>query len=254
MQFLQIGDIANLIVYWLPTGIALAGGAILAAYFYRKSKKVKQPAYVVTTRNLIGKASTKLSDIQVTFKTKPVEVVSVSKVAIWNDGTDTIRGTDIASADPLRIVIGDGALLDLAIVLSSAPSQFKVGARADGTLEVGFDYLDKEQGGVVQLVHTGLSSDKILLVGSVKGGSPIIRREVGRNKWLSRAEELLTSGGGLVAGLMITLILTNQTVTNEIFAASVVGVLVFAVIIVRYLAKKIGTVPKTFESAMELRL
>ena len=52
------------------------------------------------------------------------------------------------------------------VARASQPSQFKI----DQGLQVSFDYLDRNQGALIQLVHTATDDDNIQLLGSVKGG------------------------------------------------------------------------------------
>src|SRR5437867_1030669 len=105
---LQLGDLGGLLSYWMPTIIGSSIAILVSAYFYFKSRKVKRLAYFVTTRNLIQNASASLSGIQVTFQGQPADNISVSKISLWNAGTETVHGTDIAPADPLRFLISGG--------------------------------------------------------------------------------------------------------------------------------------------------
>src|SRR5713226_5964739 len=93
----QGGDTWNLgsstLVGWISVGLT-AVAVFLAVYYYRKSRKFKRLAYVVTTSNLIQDYSATLQDLKIEFRGNVARNISVSKVAIWDDGTETIHGSD----------------------------------------------------------------------------------------------------------------------------------------------------------------
>jgi hypothetical protein len=51
---------------------------------------------------LIKDFSKKLVNLEVLYSGSKVENLTVSKVALWNDGNETIRQEDIALSDPLE--------------------------------------------------------------------------------------------------------------------------------------------------------
>ena len=160
--------------------IGIAGiviGVSVAIFFYRKSRHYKQFAYAVVTRNLIQDFTTKFAKLEILFGEKPIKTISVSKVAIWNEGNETIHGSDIANADPLRISITDSAeLLDYSLLFVRSPaSEFRIEV-GNNEVRIGFDFLDTLQGGLVQLVHTGDSGKNLAIRGSIKGSAPLALR------------------------------------------------------------------------------
>jgi hypothetical protein len=163
--------------------IALAIISILLAYiFYRRSKRSKEPCWAVRTTTLIEGYSTRLSDLQVLYKGDEVENLSVSRVVLWNTGSDTINASDIADANPLRILAtANGVIiLDAKLVAtnnsSSRPSVDVLPDRKSALLS--FDYLDKDQGAVIQVIHTGITSDDLLLDGDIKGAKCLRKRNI----------------------------------------------------------------------------
>jgi hypothetical protein len=224
---------------------------ILAVYFYQKSRRFKRPAYAVTTKNLILDYSSKLRDLQILFKGKDVRNLSVSKIAIWNDGTETIRNSDIADADPLQIS-SDAEFLDSTIVFTTSPAiQFGVQPRGN-ILRVGFDFLDKNQGGIIQVVHTGSSSEKILLTGSVKGALPTVRRTFESTEGLTQVQYALPIGFGLIGliGALATIV-GFLGVSVPAIDYSVFGLVTLAFVLFGYLTLR-SPVPKQFESIKQI--
>lgn len=85
-------------------GIVLAVISILlAVIFYRRSRKFKQLGYAVRTWKIIEDYSATLPGLSVTYGDQRVQYLSVSKLAFWNRGSETINWSDVATADPLRI-------------------------------------------------------------------------------------------------------------------------------------------------------
>lgn len=252
---LQAGDLSSLLSYWTPTIIGALIAVLIGAYFYFKSRKVKRVAYITSTRNLIQDVSETLSDIAVTFQGQPANNISVSKISIWNAGTDTVHGTDIVPVDPLRFMISGGKVLDAKIVRASQPSQFRIGQTSEG-LQVSFDYLDKNQGALIQLVHTATSDESIRLTGSIKGGCSIVRGPLAPNRYLNRVDSILR----LVLLLSILFLLASFLSTNRYGSAGpfnpdpilvMVGIALLVgsyagSLFVRNLAKRIGAVPEVF--------
>ncbi len=147
---LQLPDLGSIgsspVAGWIGIGGSIVAviGVLLSVYFYRKSRRFKRPVYVLSTQNVIQDYSARLQDLQVSFKGKSVGNVSVTKVGIWNDGTETINKSDIADADPLRITLaGTTELLDATVVKTTSPAcQFEI-ITSGKNVTISFDYLDK---------------------------------------------------------------------------------------------------------------
>jgi hypothetical protein len=107
--------------------------------------------------------------------------LTTTKLAFWNNGKDTINGSDIASADPLMVKVNDGCkILDSSVLyVKNAANQFIINQSDDRShMLIQFDYLDADEGGVIQLLHTGKSSDDIEVCGTIKGAGKPNRRSV----------------------------------------------------------------------------
>ncbi len=252
---LQLGDLGSLgVAFWISTGVAILiglAGIAISLYFYRKSRRVKQLCYTVTTANLIQDYSAKLSGLKIEYKGKNPANISVSKIAIWNDGTETIDHTDVAEAEPLRIVC-DSEVLDWSVISFTTPAN-QFGLARSGSLlsDVVFDYLDKTEGGIVQLVHTAKTSASILLSGRVKGSGYAVRREFGPNITLSKISSRMTAVG--LPGLLLTALAYQNTrgYFQDAFGATIwiTIVLLLGGFVLSMLARRFSMVPKHFESA-----
>src|SRR6266498_2492258 len=147
-------------------------GLIFGYIFYRKSLRVKEPYYSIWSNNLIQDSIANMSGLEVIYKGHKVDNLTVSKVLFWNDGYDTIESEDIVSTDPLRID-SVSQILDGTVIKANNPSnQIIATVAANGaSVHIAFDYLDKNDGAIIQVVHTGKSSSDLTLKGKLKGSS-----------------------------------------------------------------------------------
>ena len=147
-------------------------GFILAFIFYFKSKKVKKPRLESRSLNLLKESAEKIEGLKITYLNENIPNITITKLAIWNDGNDTINKSDIASADPLLITAKDTVhILEYKIIYQKNEcSLFDIEEIESGKkLKVTFDFLDFQDGAVIQLLHTGNSSSDIEFKGTIKG-------------------------------------------------------------------------------------
>jgi hypothetical protein len=162
------------------------------------------------TINIIKDFSSALDELEIRFKGDKVNNLSVSNVWIGNAGRATIRQDDIASSDPVTIKPARSGvkILDSELVFRSNPANcVTTEALADGNeVGVSFEYLDRNDGAVLQVIHTGTSSDAIAVTGTVKGCGRVRRI---RPPWLSfdyRIRSRFFVGIGAVTMLLISVI------------------------------------------------
>jgi hypothetical protein len=148
----------------------------MAYVFYRRSLIAKEPYWSIRTATLIEGYGAMLSDLEVSFGGKTVENLAVSRIAFWNAGRDTIDAADIATANPLRIrTTNDAAeILDVKLIAANSASSGVGMALTDArNARLTLAYLDRGQGAVFQVVHTGTRSSSLDLVGDIKGAAAI---------------------------------------------------------------------------------
>jgi hypothetical protein len=153
-------------------------GIALSIVFYIRGRRVKRPTYAIRSANLVRDLTGSYEGVTLLYRGNRIPTLTATKVAFWNAGRDTIDKSDIPVSDPLAIVLSEeGELLDARVVYRSNSSNeldvhIKDGRRARLSLE----YLDYQQGGVIQILHTG-SERSLSLQGAVKGaGSPRLRK------------------------------------------------------------------------------
>lgn len=92
---------------------------------------------------------------------------------------------DLQTANPLRIEGLNGSrILDAKVLArNNSSSQIDVLLEENGCAYINFDYLDENQGAVIQIVHTGKSSRDIEIVGDIKGVKEL-RNKLSTQRWI----------------------------------------------------------------------
>ena len=145
-------------------------GLIPAYLFYLKSIRIKEPVYFIKNERIIYSYQSTVPNLKITYKKKTIEDLSISTVLFYNRGAETITQQDIDTVNHLRIVANnDVKILDVTIEKYNNPaSNFNVILNNNQAI-INFDYINKNQGVVIFVTHTGKSNEDIKLVGDIKG-------------------------------------------------------------------------------------
>lgn len=151
-------------------------GLILAYYFYKKSIRVKEPVYSIRSNNLISGSVSTLENLNISYKDYSVSNLTVSKMLFYNRGAETITRKDLETIHPLSISSETCKILDSTVLQVNNPSNvLKASYDEDNkNVYVEFDYLDQNQGTVIQIIHTGLSSEDLKVHGDIIGVQKLI--------------------------------------------------------------------------------
>lgn len=164
--FFNGGSLLNLITF-----ILAILGILCSVYFYFKGKKCKKPTYILKTTNLVRENIQKIDSVDILYSGNKIKNLSVTKVAFWNNGKDTISYNDVAKKSPIRLTIKeDFIFLDAKILFQKNQSNdFSITMSNDNKfIDIKFDYFDYEEGIVLQVFHTGAKSSDISMVGQIK--------------------------------------------------------------------------------------
>lgn len=171
-------------------------GLLIAFIFYRLGRKVKEPKYYIENNTIIEGFDACLEGIEIIFKGVPQSRITKSLVFFWNAGKETINRSDLLPVDPLRILVPSNIrILDACVLKASNLSnefttQRREGENSECEYVLDFHYLDFEEGGVIQLIHTGDKRTNFQLKGKIKGARqisltiPIVRIWEGRLPYL----------------------------------------------------------------------
>lgn len=148
--------------------IAIVVTAFVAYYFYRKSKKEKEPMCLYENTTLEPKKSFRYGD-------KQIDRITRTQLTFWNNGREPIQKSNIRSF--LEIVLDHPAeVLEADIVkLSRGETGFEVtptravGGKLANRVNVTFDFLDKGDGASIEILHTGNRDTKPSFEGAIVG-------------------------------------------------------------------------------------
>jgi hypothetical protein len=138
----------------------------------------KRPFYSIKSFNLIDDSSSNIDNLDIKYKVcddnlskescqlEEIKSLTVTKILFWNGGRTKIDKTDIDD-NPITIVAsGKNSILDgETLHISNDKTDFKFDREAN---TIHFDFLDSGDGGVLQIIHTGLSNEDIILDGYVE--------------------------------------------------------------------------------------
>lgn len=158
-------------------GVSIVISLGTAYYFYWISKKTKVPKYCLRSQRVLTDSISSLGPLEIHYDQKRIANLTATEFYFWNHGKETIRQEDIASSDPLQLKIKSPfTILDTKLLKTSSPSNnIIVSLSEDKTIiTLNFEYLDYEQGGIVQILHTGEDSVDLIFSGTIKGfGTPL---------------------------------------------------------------------------------
>lgn len=157
---------------WMTIAIITIGGFIIA---YRSMPQKVLKFYIINNE-LITSNKTILTKLDILYNGTPVNNLTVTKIVFWNNAFPTINAIDIVKASPLLISAKEGSLLDVSIINGQQSSNcITTTDIKDNKVSISFDYLDRKEGGIVQIIHTGNSYD-ISLSGKLKGGKIVMQK------------------------------------------------------------------------------
>jgi len=166
----------------------LLGG--VSTYFTLRALREKRLCYALRTINLVRDVdSTKMPGVTMSFAgyDQSITNVSVTRLALWNSGRETITKKDVKKPVAVQIS-GDGnVILSVGILAYSPPdnpNEFTYTRSLDGLrASIEFDFIDRCQGIVLQILHTGLSNKNLSVIGYIQGpGAPKYRWVAARSQ------------------------------------------------------------------------
>ncbi len=184
-------------IFGIVSGGASIVGLVYAVYYAKQSRRQKILAYHRSGSIPLASVSTheKGYDIYVVFKPNDMpeqrlKGVHVTFVRFANFGTEPIRRNDIASANPLRIVIDDVQILDVSLTaVSRSVCQVELKQNPNQPTEtfIDFEFLDYEDGALLKIL-TESRPKAIRLEGDIIGMPKGIKttQELGNKPFMGR--------------------------------------------------------------------
>lgn len=149
-------------------------GIILAVAFYHRTKRTKCMSYAHRSIPIFRDSAPLVAKLQVQYDGKSTKNLTLTHVAFWNSGNETIRDIDLVSSDPLRITVEDGSILDAELIYAAQKANgIATTALSSNSADLSFRFLDAQHGGVVRVIHTATSRRHIDMKGTLMGvGEP----------------------------------------------------------------------------------
>lgn len=147
---------------------------IVSFYLYSKSKRKKKPQYSKRSINVISDTFQNVANVDVSYQGSKINNLTVTKIAIWNGGNETINFSDMASTDRLRIIAEDGiTIFNSEVIHQTNPTNNIASTIGNNIVEVSFDYFDQNQGGIIKIIHSGKKSSDLNIKGTFKSAGEI---------------------------------------------------------------------------------
>lgn len=160
---------------YIGYGIAAFFG-LFTIWFFLLSRKQKRPYWTYRNNYIIGKTGEGISGIRILFSDKEVKQVTASKVFLWNKGRDAIKEQDIPKSDLVRLVFPKKIeILDIKLLNKSRDSISveleKIDTEQNHIINCNFNFLDKNDGFVLEILHTGGRDTQIEMAGTILGAT-----------------------------------------------------------------------------------
>lgn len=155
------------------------GLGILIYYFRFYRKRV---FYCTTSFNLVKTNSTHYTDsnkLKILFGNNEISDLTVTHIAFWNGGKETINKSDIVSPDEPRIELKNAnEIYEIEILNQSEISNdFRLTQIDKNSYTLTFDHVGKSQGCVIKILQSGSVSEDINITGEIKGIGSIKKRK-----------------------------------------------------------------------------
>lgn len=147
-------------------------GIAVSIIFYFKGRREKKPIYLYENIPVIGSEHSIFGDeVKISFKDTPIKKLSMCRVTIRNIGGEPIRRHDIPESDPLKIYFDKGTKILSAKIknFTKNPIKFEIFEVQDNSLGFTFDFLDKNDGALIEIIHDGSPSQKPQFKGTIIG-------------------------------------------------------------------------------------
>lgn len=162
--------ISNPVVVFL--GIVIS---IIQIIISLRSEAKKQLCYAVKNNNVINESANKINNLKVIYNNKLISTLSISDILFYSKSGKLINYNEIRTLTPLSIKVEDGEILRSTVEFcKKKENDIEIDNQGD-IATITFDYLNKYDGAIFRIYHTGLDSDDVKLTGELKD-TKIIRK------------------------------------------------------------------------------
>jgi len=159
---------------WLLTVVGIIVGIVVLVLYDQK----RAPRYAVLNRQLISHEQSDIEDVEIRYRgqREPITQLSSAQVLIWNSGRKAIKKNDVSST--LRLCILEGCKILRAEIefRTQDANKFEVAKNRKKTkVNIDFKYMNKGDGVILSIIHTGIQGASLTLEGAIVESEPIKR-------------------------------------------------------------------------------
>jgi hypothetical protein len=223
----------------------------LSVYLFFRSVRDRRPRYSLRTRNIIhGGVGVEFPDLEVHYRGTGDKITTFSstKVLFFNAGREPISRGDVVKGEPITVSLAQGCVILAADIIQQKEesNEYEFVRSRDRThATLTFGHMAKDEGVVLQVLHTGAADADVRVTGKLRDGNrpqPLLGEP-----YFKMTQSILEKMASLYVGLILLMAFQRQE-----------GVLVMAYVIPLVLV--LGTVvwlrvvyrrPKGFETFYE---
>lgn len=159
---------------------------LISVIVYFLSINKSTPLYLMKNKVLIPKEFSLLKELSIKYGNKEIKSITSTKVAIWNKGRKSLERSDMSTIERLKIEPRENVrILDYQLITESSKVNNVKFSLKEGVLYIDFEYFNKKQGIVINVIHTGVQEDSLKVKGEFKN-TGIIRNGKRYEKWLPK--------------------------------------------------------------------
>ncbi len=197
-------------VAWAILALISLGSFVYAVVCQHINQERKGFSYTASTHTWMERGERNFQKAMNTYAGQGIQERYITEFTIWNSGNKTIHPSDMVPSRELGIVaLADCEILDAKIVKApEITNRFALAAESSSKWKITFDYVDRQEGLVLQVIHTG-ACGSVAADCKLKGGGPkkSILDETDADfpeerRWVARFVDLFLALGVLLSGLV----------------------------------------------------
>ncbi len=211
---------------WAFLSLISISSLLFAIYTWIAGRKVKEISIDYSINKIVKRGKTPISKLEMKFDGKPIQDLTASIFYIWNSGNEVIDASDIVPLKLLHIGCKSDNILATEIIRQSDESNnFLIQRITSADIEISFEYMDRGEGVMLQVLHTG-SEDELFFDCKIKGGRHIrdcskLRKDEGLRGFgrmcINELLPILFCGVGLYIPFAVLETIDISYKTNQIF-------------------------------------
>jgi hypothetical protein len=144
---------------------------LLAIIFYYFPSDRKSIQYSIQNYPLLKDYIQNIDGLQILLYGNDIKNLTVSNIAIWNDGRSIIERGDVPQKNPLmvKLLSHDEEIITVKILhQTNIGNDVSVELKDNNCAIIDFEYIDRNDGFILQVIHTGNSISTNNIFGEVK--------------------------------------------------------------------------------------